>query len=450
MTSPEQQQKENKKKLEDDPYYIPSVPMYCVLGQQLDDTIGDLFFDLHPNSFQRSPLQTKKIVIGDPANMTVKLKPRQSRSLIKPGRPSVAKKLGQAPADEVEEIAVNLKDVQVVDAAACDKFQSPPLVTPVPSVKALASVQPLARDVLEARKLGTPPTENSTVVSRMRLRSSDNKEELKGSSQKKLVTPVKREVSATSSTMQLRSSTKKQACTPEIKRVDKQVTPAKKVVSVKKLIPVEVQPTCAKVLPARRSRSLVKPGRPSVASKVMGPPLVPAAARPSNSLVPVVMKQQVSSEVQIVAEVLNKPALVVKPRNNPNKPSVIRDVFSTKKPMPPPPQSLPIATRSRAVKKGTETLATPLNASGSASVRSETPSMPRSRVSNYMTPTLSSSRRTTDTVLCSGCITAASWLQPIGKYFVSLFVAVLLVSMPKYPDKAGAGAEILRFATLGD
>uniref|UniRef100_A0A915CUF0 Uncharacterized protein n=1 Tax=Ditylenchus dipsaci TaxID=166011 RepID=A0A915CUF0_9BILA len=415
MTSPEQQQKENKKKLEDDPYYIPSVPMYCVLGQQLDDTIGDLFFDLHPNSFQRSPPPelskakvkkdiavkkddaAKKIVIGDPANMTVKLKPRQSRSLIKPGRPSVAKKLGQAPADEVEEIAVNLKDVQVVDAPACDKFQSPPLVTPVPSVMALAPVQPVARDVLEARKLGTPPTENSTVVSRMRLRSSDNKEELKGSSQKKLVTPVKREVSATSSTMQLRSSTKKQACTPEIKKVDKQVTPAKKVVSVKKLIPVEVQPTCAKVLPARRSRSLVKPGRPSVASKVMGPPLVPAAARPSNSLVPVVMKQRVSSEVQIVAEVLNKPALVVKPRNNPNKPSVIRDVFSTKKPMPPPPQSLPIATRSRAVKKGTETLATPLNASGSASVRSETPSMPRSRVSNYMTPTLSSSRRTTDT-----------------------------------------------------
>uniref|UniRef100_A0A915EJ25 Uncharacterized protein n=1 Tax=Ditylenchus dipsaci TaxID=166011 RepID=A0A915EJ25_9BILA len=392
MTSPEQQQK--KIKLEDDPYYIPSVPMYCVLGQQ--QLYGDLVFDLLPYSFQHSPppklnrakgktdatVKTdgaaKKIVVGDPADMTFKLKPRKSRSLIRPGRPSVAKKWGQAPAEEVKVIAGNLKDVQLVDAAVSDKIKSSPPVKPALSVKAFAPVQSVACDVLETRSLSTPPTQKSAVVSQMHLRSSDKNEELKDSSQRELVTPVKLKVSATSSTVRLRSHTSNQASTPETRKVDKQAAPVKKVTSVNRKW-LEIQPICAKVPAARRSRSLV-----------------PTVASPSDSLVPVVIKQRVSSEVQILAEITNKPTLVVRQRDNSNKPSVLRDAFSTKKQMPPPPTP-PLPTRSRAVKKGPETSDSPLNASGGGSVRSETPSLPRSRVCSYMTPTLSSSRRIMDT-----------------------------------------------------
>ncbi|KAI1728661.1 nuclear nucleic acid-binding protein C1D [Ditylenchus destructor] len=65
---------QDSNKLKNDPFYIPTVPMYRDLGaDDLNDTIGDQFFDLVTDKLQLSPTGNKPT----------------RKSLLKPGRPSI-------------------------------------------------------------------------------------------------------------------------------------------------------------------------------------------------------------------------------------------------------------------------------------------------------------------------------------------------------------------------
>ncbi|KAI1731142.1 hypothetical protein Ddc_03873 [Ditylenchus destructor] len=370
-----------EKRHEDDPYYIPSVPMYKPLGDEfldLDETIGDKFFD---RNAPRQPLIR-----------------RRSRSLIKPGRASVGSK---APAQNSEHKIAQISNEN-------SKVAKNPVIVRRPSLSVLINNKPnVANGVKPAAEM-----ENvSSPVNSYRP-----------------TLPKPTQVNAVKSTIgvfatkpnfsprRLRSSKAEQQ---EDNNKEKNVNEENLVVA-----PAPLENGAKQPLLRRRSRSLIKPGRPSVGSKApaqsseheitqisnenstaaKNPVIV---RRPSHSVL-ISNKPNVANAVKPAAETENIFSPVSSHRPTQPKPTQLNAVKSTIGVFATKPNFSPRRLRSstkdamNTSKTGSSPMAPSasngqLNSANSNNVNNNDKPPTMRRVSgNYMSQTIASARRLSD------------------------------------------------------
>uniref|UniRef100_A0A915EB47 Uncharacterized protein n=1 Tax=Ditylenchus dipsaci TaxID=166011 RepID=A0A915EB47_9BILA len=392
------EQEQLRKKLQADPYFIPSVPMYCVLGQDMNDTIGDLFFDQHPNNFQPTPPRdfynhnnkenqsaaaaprervkrassvsriptTNQSSNEDPTqNGGVKPYPshnRRSRSLIKPGRPSVAKKADPPAVECVENGGKKMLDHP---PHAQTPLHKPSTTAPPPAAasSAFKTRAPVNRpNVFSTNRKPMSPPSSGACPSPMKLRSN-----------------VKKDYNSSSLREPMQNSD-----TQPPTNGHQDDNAAADITSRTSKMTIGEQP---QMMPRRRSRSLIKPGRPSVANKMPAPAPAeqPAAPKPAEQ------RRSVGGKPVVLASMTSRTSI-----EESELTATIIMLEST------------TTTHCSTTNPGTMLICLlPENhchhqlhllrlSSGGSTDAASTPTAHR-RVSNYMAPTLASSRRLTNT-----------------------------------------------------
>ncbi|KAI1722273.1 hypothetical protein DdX_04585 [Ditylenchus destructor] len=413
-----------EKRHEDDPYYIPSVPMYKPLGDEfldMDETIGDKFFDQYTELGTQTPQREifdrdyreqqedrKKDKNANKENVVVPPVPvenapkqplvrRRSRSLIKPGRASVGSKASVQNSEHKNTQISNNNSTTAKNPVIVRRPSLSVMINNKPNVanavKPAAGMENVFSPVSSYRPTQPKPTQINVVKSTTgvfatkqhfsprRLRSS-KVEEQEGSNKEKNVNQ-ENFVSA----------------------------PA----------PRENAPK--QPLLRRRSRSLIKPGRASVGSKasvqnseheitqisndnsttvknpviVRRPSLSVVNTRPNvaNAAKPAVGMENISSPVSSYRPTQPKPAQI-------NVVKSTTGVFATKQHFSP--RRLRSSTKDAMnnSKTGSSPMAPtasngPLNSANSKNLNNnDKPQNVRCVSGNYMAPTIASARRLSD------------------------------------------------------